>query len=394
MHIDVNNAFLSWTAIDLLKKGYPKDIRNCYAIIGGDPKDRRGIVLAKSQPCKNIGIKTADTIYQAMKKCPNLLIFKSNFSLYKKMSTSLFNLLEKYTPDIEIASIDECYLDYGKVKKLYGDELQFAKKIKEEIKTTLGFTVNIGIANNKLCAKMASDFEKPDKIHTLYNNEIVTKMYPLPIENLYGIGKQTSKKLNELGIKTIKDLATYPIEKLQKIFKNQAVVIKEKAQGIDNEPVDSKEHLLKGIGNELTLEEDLSGFSNLSEYFSLLADVVSERLRKEKKYAKTITVTIKTSDFIKKSHQKTLVNPTNQSSVIYNYAKEIYLKAFNEETVRLVGIRLNQLTENDYYQYSIFEENKNYENQKLEKTLDELKEKYGNNIINKAINKQTREFKN
>ena len=219
-------------------------------------------------------------------------------------------------------------------------------------------------------------------------------MYPLPIENLYGIGKQTSKKLNELGIKTIKDLATYPIEKLQKIFKNQAVVIKEKAQGIDNEPVDSKEHLLKGIGNELTLEEDLSGFSNLSEYFSLLADVVSERLRKEKKYAKTITVTIKTSDFIKKSHQKTLVNPTNQSSVIYNYAKEIYLKAFNEETVRLVGIRLNQLTENDYYQYSIFEENKNYENQKLEKTLDELKEKYGNNIINKAINKQTREFKN
>ena len=171
-HIDVNNAFLSWTAIELLQNGYKYDIRDSYAVIGGDPKLRKGIVLAKSNLCKKLGIYTSETLYSAKKKCPNLKVYPPNYEFYQKMSNSLFNLLSKYTPDIEIASIDECYLDYGKVKRLYGDEIEFAKKIQKEIYDTLGFTVNIGIANNKLCAKMASDFSKPNKIHTLYKNEI------------------------------------------------------------------------------------------------------------------------------------------------------------------------------------------------------------------------------
>ena len=175
-HIDVNNAFLSWTAVKLLNSGYKYDIRNSYAIIGGDESGRHGIVLAKSTPAKKLGIKTAETIYSAKKKCRVLKVYPPDYELYRRMSKSLFNLLSKYTCDIEIASIDECYLDYGKVKNLYGDEILFAEKLKKEIYDTLGFTVNIGIANNKLCAKMASDFSKPNKIHTLYKSEIETKI--------------------------------------------------------------------------------------------------------------------------------------------------------------------------------------------------------------------------
>ena len=175
MHIDVNNAFLSWTAVDLLKHGYKLDIRNEYSVIGGDELKRRGIVLAKSIPAKKMGIVTAETLYSARKKCPNLKVYKPNRELYDKMSQMLFNLIKKYTNDIEILSIDECFIDYSKIKNLYGDEIIFAKKLKNEIYNTLGFTVNIGIANNKLCAKMASDFTKPNKIHTLYNNEIKQK---------------------------------------------------------------------------------------------------------------------------------------------------------------------------------------------------------------------------
>lgn len=175
MHIDVNNAFLSWTAIDLLEKGYPEDIRKISSIIGGDSSKRRGIVLAKSPVAKLKGIVTAETIYSAKRKDPSLKIFPPNHKMYKERSNQLFNLLLKYTPDIEIASIDECYLDYTKVKSLYGDEIEFAYKLKEEIKNKLKFTVNIGIANNKLCAKMASDFQKPDKVHTLYSYEVKEK---------------------------------------------------------------------------------------------------------------------------------------------------------------------------------------------------------------------------
>ena len=149
MHIDVNNAYLSWTAIDLLNRGYKIDIRNIESIIGGDESKRHGIVLAKSMVAKRKGVKTAETIRDAKRKCNNLQIFPPNHTLYKKMSDSLFNLISKYTPDIEKLSIDECFIDYTHVRKLYGDPIKFAYKLKREIKEELGFTVNIAIANNK-----------------------------------------------------------------------------------------------------------------------------------------------------------------------------------------------------------------------------------------------------
>ena len=222
-HIDVNNAFLSWSAIDLLNKGYSLDIRKIPAIIGGDESKRRGIVLAKSPVAKKYGIVTAETIYSARKKCPSLQIFEANYKWYQKCSRDLMTYLSQYTPSLEQFSIDECFLDFTGTSFLYKDYFALAKKISKEIKEKFGFTVNIGIASNKLCAKMASDFEKPDKIHTLFKEEIPTKMWPLPVGDLFMVGKSTKEKLIKLGILTIGDLAKTPLSVLKKHFKNQAL---------------------------------------------------------------------------------------------------------------------------------------------------------------------------
>ena len=381
-HIDVNNAFLSWTAIELLNNGYNYDIRNSYAVIGGDPTARKGIVLAKSTSCKKLGIYTSMNLYEAKKKCNILKIFPPNYKFYNEMSNKLFELLNKYTPDIEIASIDECYLDYGKVKKLYGDEYEFAKKIQKEIYEKLGFTVNIGIANNKLCAKMASDFSKPNKIHTLYDSEIIDKMYPLPIEDLFMIGKKTSEKLISLGITTIGDLANYPYEKLFVYFKNQAGFLINQAKGIDNDFVNSKINIPKGISNELTLSKDITSTTHLYPYLMKLCEAVCIRLRKQKKYATVVCVILKNNYFKRKTHQRKLKNATNITSEIYMHAKEILDEMWNDERIRLIGVRLDKLVDNVNYQCSLFDAVS--DDGVIDNVVDVLKEKYGNNIINKA----------
>lgn len=383
-HIDVNNAFLSWSAIDLLNKGYKYDIRNSYAVIGGDEKARKGIVLAKSNAAKKMGIKTADTLYSARKKCPALRVYPSNYAFYSEMSHKLFELLSKYSPDIEIASIDECYLDYGKVKNLYGDELEFAKKIQKEIYDTLGFTVNVGIANNKLCAKMASDFSKPYKIHTLYKEEIQTKMWPLPVDELFGIGKKTAPKLHSLHIHTISDLANADLVQLEKYFKNSAVGMIKAANGIDDSPVVSEASIPKGIGNEITLDHDVSNRVELSKYLLGLSENVALRLRREKKYAYVIVVTLKDNYFRRTSHQKKLKNATNITKEIYDTTLQI-LSEMEFESVRLIGVRLDHLTEESNHQVSLFEDIKEREEDSLiEQTVDELKSKFGVSVIRKA----------
>ena len=391
MHIDVNNAFLSWTALYLLEQGYQTDIRNIEAIIAGDPKKRSGIVLAKSTPAKRKGVKTAETIYEAKRKCPNLKIFKPTYEMYKRKSEELFKILKSYTPDIEKASIDEGYLDYGKIKNIYGNELEFAKKLQNQIKEELGFTVNIGIANNKLCAKMASDFTKPNRIHTLYKNEIKQKMYTLPIENLFGVGKQTAEKLKYLNIKTIKDLATKDEYSLRKIFKSQAKHLIEIANGIDNSEVDSSEYKPKGISHELTLKEDTTSKQELYKYLRILSEMVSKRIRKENKYAKVICVILKDNKFKRYSHQKKLKNQVNSYNEIYNYSKEILNEFYKNEKIRLIGIRLDDLKEEKAYQTSLFDKEPE-KDEKIDKIIDQINDKYGKPVLKRASNIDNNKF--
>ena len=385
IHVDVNNAFLSWTAVDLLNQGFTYDIRNSYAVIGGDEEERRGIVVAKSNPCKKLGIHTADTLYTARKKCPILKVYKANYSLYKKMSNSLFNLILTYTPDIEILSIDECFIDYTPVQKLYGNPITFAHKLKEEIYKKLGFSVNIGIASNKLCAKMASDFEKPNKVHTLFKEEIEKKMWPLPIEKLYGVGKKSSEKLKKLKINTIYDLAHADENMLYKYFKNNAHKFIESANGINHEPVNTEKKDPKGIGNSTTLSKDIDDRQELNKILLSIAENVALVLQKQNKYANTVSVQIKDKFFKTSSHQRKLANAVQTSKEIYKVSTELLKELWKGEPVRLLGIRLDNLTNTKEYQVSLFENIKEVENDReLETTVMMLKQKYGISVIKKG----------
>ena len=385
LHIDVNNAFLSWTAVDMLKKGSKTDIRNEVSVIGGSLNSRRGVVLAKSIPAKNKGIKTGETMYQALLKDKTLKSYPPDFDLYKKMSDDMFNLLYKYSPDLEKFSIDECFLEFTNVKMLYDDVFTFAKMISNDIKKTLGFTVNIGIGNNKLCAKMASNFSKPDKIHTLFMDEVSVKLWPLDVSELLWIGKKTTIKLRELNINTIGDLANADVNFLRKFFKNQAEKMHMHANGIDNDPVLSVSSKNVSISKSTTFMEDTDDVKKIYNKIDFLTDQVASKLRLDKKYAYGVSVTYKNSYFKSYSKQRKLNNPTNNAKILGDNLKELFNEVYMGEDVRLVGVSAYNLVDSLNHQLSIFEKEEEIkEDLTIDQTIDQLREKFGHNIVSSA----------
>ena len=389
LHIDVNNAFLSWTAVERLKNGETVDIRTIPAVIGGSEEDRKGIVLAKSPVAKQFGIKTGEPLYFARKKCPQIQVFASDFKTYRKYSNQMIEILKEYTDQIEQVSIDECSIDLTRFL-MKGESVEDkAKQISTEIKEKLGFTVNIGISHNKMLAKMASDFEKPDKIHTLYENEIPTKMWPLPISDLLMVGKRTIPKLEKIGIKTIGDLAKRSETDIIKRFGKLGKTIWEYANGIDNSPVQVRDEKPKGIGNSVTLPHDVEEIEKLDEVLLALCEQVAYRLRKQEMLANVVNVQIKTNTFDVFSHQKKIPEPTDSTKYIYSTAKELLSTLYKSTTnkkVRLLGVRVDSLVDKEEMQLSLFSQvDKDKEKQKkLDNTVDNLKEKYGYDSITRA----------
>ena len=315
LHIDVNNAFLSWTAVEKLKNGENIDIRTIPAIIGGDESQRKGVVLAKSNIAKQFGIKTGEPIYFARKKCSQIQVFSSNYSVYKKYSDMMYQILLEYTDVIERFSIDECFIDLTKFLGTKDTLMDKAKQISTRIKQELGFTVNIGVSTNKVLAKMASDFEKPDKIHTLYPTEIETKMWPLPVSDLFMVGRKSIPKLERMGIKTIGDLAKADYKKIVATFGKFGKMIWEYANGIDNTEVVNIPEKPKGIGNSITLPYDYSDIDKIEEILLSLTEQVCYRLRKKDMMAKVINVQIKNNVFEVNSHQKKLDVETDSTKI-------------------------------------------------------------------------------
>ena len=381
-HVDVNNAYLSWTAVYLLKNGYKKDIRLIPSVIGGDEDSRHGIVLAKSPVAKKLGVKSAEPIYMARKKCKNLEVYPPDFSIYEEYSNKFYNYLKQYSPLIERASVDECFLDMSNTKYLYDDLEKLAYKIKDDIKNMFGFTVNVGIGNNKLLAKMASDFEKPDKVHTLYTSEIETKMWPLDVSDLLFVGKSSSKLLHSIGIDTIGDLANCDPTLLSKYYKSRVDDLINSAKGIDDSPVVNDYGDNKSISISRTLMKDTDNLNEIKKILLKLSQEIGLRARNSHLYANTIAITVRTSSFKNISHQLTLDSSTNNTMEIYEKVCELLRDIDKSESFRLLGIRLDNLTKSKTSKVSFFEEE---DNDDIQKIMDNLNTKYKNSIIMPAI---------
>lgn len=355
-HIDVNSAYLSWTALERLKEGSSTDLREIPSIIGGDEKSRHGIVLAKSIPAKKYGIQTAEPVASALRKCPGLVVEKPDHTMYRRYSRAMMELLSGYTPDLEQVSIDECYLDFTPIAHLYPSPEKAAAQIRDQIFETFGFTVNVGISHVKVLAKMASDFEKPGKVHTLYPEEIPVKMWPLPVSDLFMVGRRSAERLKAYGIRTIGDLAHTDPSFLTSHFKSHGKLMWEFANGIDPSPVVSIRQEAKGVGNSITLASDVTTAEAAKKVLLSLAESVAARLRKAGQLAGTVAVELKYADFTKASHQSSTLSPCNDTDAIYRLSCSLFDQVWNGEPIRLLGIRSSRLTaEGEPIQLSIFD---------------------------------------
>lgn len=398
-HIDVNSAFLSWTAIERLAAGDPVDLRTIPSIIGGDQEKRHGIVLAKSIPAKAFDIQTGEPVTHALEKCRNLTIVPPDHAMYREKSRKLMAYLHTLTPDIEQVSIDECYLDFSSIADKYESPIAAAHQIKDTIRETMGFTVNVGISDRKVLAKMASDFKKPDLVHTLFSYEIKEKMWHLPVSSLYMCGKSSVEELRKLEILTIGDLARSNPDIISLHLKSHGRLLWEYANGMDASLVEPIPAEAKGIGNSTTLSRDAEDIDTIHKVLLALSDSVASRLRKAGFLAYMISVEAKYNTFVKNSHQTTLTTPTNVSDVIYQTACQLFDELWDATPVRLLGIRASKLVDTaEPIQLNLFDlsttERTDSKSQKLDQALDSIRKKYGTSaVVRGSMLKQDFHFK-
>lgn len=384
-HIDVNNAFLSWEALYRMEElGEKEDIRIQDAIIGGDISTRHGVVLAKSQSAKKYGIRTGEPVVSAMKKCPNLIAYKPHMDYYRKRSRQLMELFQKYAPVVDQYSIDEAFLDMTGTYSLYGEPVAFAHKLKDEIKNTLGFTVNIGISSNRLLAKMASDFTKPDRVHTLFPYEIQEKMWPLPVEDLFYVGKSTAVKLHALGLHTIGDVARCDLAVMKSHFKSHGEVIYNFANGIDLTLEDRTEAVQKGYGNSTTIPYDIKDSEAAYHTIMKLCESVCGRMRKDHVQALVLSVELKDSNFVVHRHQRTLLSPTDVTDECFSVACELFDELWDGSPIRLIGVTANKVEDAGNRQLNLFDLDSHDKKHDLDSALDSIREKYGKDAIKRG----------
>lgn len=386
-HIDVNSAFLSWEAVyRLAHKGGRTDLREIASAVGGDVALRHGIILAKSIPAKRCGIQTGEAIWEAKQKCPGLVLVLPDYELYEKCSAALMEILRDYSDIVEPYSIDEAFVDMSASCHLFGTPEGTAKQIKERIRKTLGFTVNVGISGNKLLAKMASDFQKPDRVHTLYPEEIREKMWPLPISDLFFVGRATAGKLLSMGIRTIGELAKSDPLWLKGIFKKQGEMIWAFANGIDLSPVLAGPEANKGYGNSTTTPFDVRDAETAAWVLLALCETVAHRLRSDCVQAGMVSVGIRYADFSYISHQRVLRNPTNITMEIHRIACGLFREVWNGMLVRHLAVHTGRLSREKPWRQGDFLDSTDYGKlSKLDGTVDRIRDSFGMDSVMRAV---------
>lgn len=389
-HVDVNSAFLSWEAARRVANG-EADIRLIPSAIGGDRQKRTGVVLAKSIPAKKYGIKTGEPIAMALRKCPDLFLAKPDFRLYEQCSKAFMDICREYAPVVEKYSIDECFLDMTGTSWLYPDAVAIAHTIKDRIRDELGFTVNVGIGDCKLLAKMAGDFEKPDKVHTLFRSQIPQKMWPLPVRDLFTVGAATAGKLEKARIRTIGELANSDLAYIQRITGvKMGQQIYNFANGIDPSPVLSAPEEAKGYSISTTLEEDVITQQQAHGVLLALTDSVTARMRADGVKAYCVAVSIRSNDFKTRSHQRKLMDPTDISREVYQISRQLFGELWDGHTpLRLLGISLTELTREEQPQLSLFPDEGREKARRLDKACDAINSRFGASAIMRGSSVQS-----
>ena len=385
-HVDVNAAYLSWEAVYRLRHlGAKEDLRKQAAGVGGDTALRHGIILAKSVPAKRYGIRTGESILEAKRKCPSLILVPPHYQLYEKASKAFIEILKEFSPAVEQYSIDEAFMDMTGTRALWYSPEAAAEAIRKRVRDELGFTVNIGISSNKVLAKMASDFEKPDKVHTLFPEEIETKLWPLSVSELFFVGSRTKRKLDSLGIYTIGELARTDPEILKSHLKKQGEILWAFANGIDTSPVEPEPAGNKGYGNSLTLPFDVTDILHARLALLGLSETLGARMRKDQVRAQVFTLSVKTWDFRCYSHQKKFSDPTDLTEEIYKRAVLLLGQVWKGEPIRHLGIQGSGLAGKDMpVQGSLFQGEAYEKRRRAEMTVDRIRQRYGADAVKRA----------
>lgn len=388
-HVDANSAFLSWTAAYRVKVlGETVDLRTIPSVVAGDKASRHSIILAKSGPAKKYGIQTGEPLFQAQEKCPDLVVVPPDYGLYVEASRHFVDMLRQFSPKVEQYSIDEAWVDMSGTQRLFGSPRLAAEKMRQRINEELGFTVNIGISTNKLLAKMAGDFEKPNKVHTLFPEEIPDKMWPLPVRDLFLVGSSTETKLNRLGIYTIGQLAQADLMVLKKRLGKHGETIWHFANGRNADAVTPEPEENKGYGNSTTTARDVVTTAAAHQVLLSLCETVAVRMRKDGKCGRCISVHLRTFEFKHSSHQIMLDGATNITAELFNAACAAFDAGWDRQTpLRQLGVQVTRLTEEPYQQYDLFSNLTpvQFERKlKLDETVDALRDKFGESIIRRA----------
>ncbi len=397
-HVDVNSAFLSWSALKRLKdQPGSVDLRTIPSAVGGDIKTRHGVITAKSIPAKKYGVKTGEPVVQALAKCPQLVLVRSDFTTYRSYSHAFIRILHEYSDLVEQVSIDEAYLDMTGVQ----NPQEVADRLRAEIRQKLGFTVNVGISSNKLLAKTASDFEKPDKTHTLWQEEVPGKLWSLPIGELHGCGRATARRLGSMGILTIGDAAHTDPAVLKAALGNKAgTYIFESANGRGSTVIHGQAEDAKSYSNETTTAVDITRDNYQKEALPIiryLSGKVSKRLKRDGFRAGTIAVSVKTDDFKRHSRQRVLAESTDEEDTICRTAGQLIEDLLlspeglfaKGHSVRLMGVGALKLDTGEFRQMNLFDYLKDRKAEqkkaKLDGMMDEISRRYGENALKKGI---------
>ena len=388
-HVDANSAFLSWSAAYRVKVlGEELDLRTVPSVVAGDKESRHSIILAKSGPAKKYGIQTGEPLFQALEKCPELKIVEPDYSLYVECSRHFVEVLRQFSPCVEQYSIDEAWVDMTGTQRLFGPPVIAADALRRKVLEELGFTVNVGISSNKLLAKMAGDFEKPNKVHTLFPEEIPAKMWPLPVRDLFLVGGATERKLRLLGIYTIGDLAKADPVLLRRKLGKHGETIWHYANGRNAELVTPEPAEAKGFGNSVTTAKDVVTTEEAHQVLLSLMETAAMRMRREGKYGSCVSVHLRTNEFRHFSHQRKLGCATSITRELYRECARVFDEMWDKKTpLRQLGVQITELSDRPYQQYDFFSgmTPQQFERKmRLDETVDALRDRFGEDILRRA----------